>query len=181
MLEITCVEMAHGLCQCGCGQKTRISKITRNDRGQRKGQPVAFVKGHNGRSTPAPALEDHGYETPCHVWRGEILSGGYGRIQMNGRRHLAHRYYYEQANGFIPSGLEIDHLCHVRACVNPDHMRVVTRAENARNRRDGKLTQEIVVEIRRAAQAGTPQKELARRYGVTPSAVSNVVNLKSWR
>lgn len=68
----------------------------------------------------------------CWEWGGAIGNGGYGRIAVNGKMVLVHRFSYEMVNGDIPSGLCIDHLCRNRGCVNPKHMEVVTRAENTR-------------------------------------------------
>lgn len=63
----------------------------------------------------------------CVIWQGAISSEGYGRI---GASQYAHRVAYEEAYGAIPDGLEIDHLCRVRACVNPAHLEAVTRQTN---------------------------------------------------
>ncbi len=69
----------------------------------------------------------------CWEWQGTRTPGGYGQFSPETSRHVyAHRYAWEQANGLIPPGLTIDHLCRNRACVRPDHMEVVTRGENTR-------------------------------------------------
>ncbi len=44
----------------------------------------------------------------------------------------AHRFAYESLVGPVPAGLELDHLCRVKGCVNPEHLEVVTRGENVR-------------------------------------------------
>ncbi len=44
----------------------------------------------------------------------------------------AHRFSFEMVNGPVPNGLELDHLCRVRRCVNPSHLEAVTRLENIR-------------------------------------------------
>lgn len=70
-------------------------------------------------------------ETGCWLWTGTIGAGGYGRWPH--RNNLtAHRVSYELHRGPIPAGLQIDHLCRVRHCVNPDHLEAVTQAQNAR-------------------------------------------------
>ena len=68
--------------------------------------------------------------TGCWVWCGAKASGGYGQVKVRGVKHSAHRAFYEAINGPIPDGLEPDHLCNNRPCVNPKHMEPVTRSEN---------------------------------------------------
>jgi hypothetical protein len=67
----------------------------------------------------------------CWLWRGAIQrSNGYGRF-WDGERVLgAHQFIYRLTFGQIPDGLEIDHLCRVRNCVNPNHLEAVTRRIN---------------------------------------------------
>jgi hypothetical protein len=65
----------------------------------------------------------------CWVWKGTVHDG-YGRMWWKGRLQLVHRIIYELANGPIPEGLECDHLCRNRLCVNPDHIELVTGREN---------------------------------------------------
>lgn len=65
----------------------------------------------------------------CWLWVG-ASSGGYGRIRVRGHSILAHRLAYELFKGPIPVGLEIDHLCRVTFCVNPDHLEPTTSRIN---------------------------------------------------
>jgi HNH endonuclease len=66
----------------------------------------------------------------CWEWQGRINPKGYGMLFYNGNATGAHRVAYELANGPIPSGLYIDHLCRNTACVNPAHLEAVTNREN---------------------------------------------------
>lgn len=75
--------------------------------------------------------------SPCWLWTGKPEVKGYGRFHVrveNGRpvRIMAHRFAYEEANGPIPEGLVLDHLCRTRLCVNPYHLEAVTQEENTR-------------------------------------------------
>ena len=66
----------------------------------------------------------------CHQWAGCKGPAGYGVFWMHSRRWLAHRASYELFVGAIPEGLELDHLCRNRMCVNPAHLEPVTHREN---------------------------------------------------
>jgi len=70
----------------------------------------------------------------CWKWSGSLAGGGYGRIAVNGKMCWAHRISYEWMVGKIPEGMEVDHKCGNRWCVNPEHLRPCTLAQNQRNR-----------------------------------------------
>lgn len=69
----------------------------------------------------------------CWMWTGTINAHGYGGMTINGKSKLVHRLSYERAKGQIPVGLQIDHICHNRICVNPDHLRPVNHKQNQEN------------------------------------------------
>ena len=68
--------------------------------------------------------------TGCWLWTASITRSGYGHFRIGSKLHPAHRVAYELSIGQIPEGLQLDHLCRVRRCVNPKHLEPVTNQEN---------------------------------------------------
>lgn len=70
-------------------------------------------------------VDDNG----CHIWTAAKNADGYGVFSSNNER-LAHRWAYAHRYGPIPDGMQLDHLCRVRNCVNPEHLEPVDSLEN---------------------------------------------------
>ena len=70
----------------------------------------------------------------CWLWLGSLSGsshlGGYPDLWDGKRVRKAHRLLYTELVGEIPRGLDLDHKCRIRSCVNPAHMEPVTRSEN---------------------------------------------------
>jgi len=99
---------------------------------------------------------DMGYRSPCWVWTAAKTANGYARMRVDGAAQLAHRVSYEHHVGPIPDGLDIDHLCRVRHCVNPAHMEPVTRGEN--------IARGLVPSLVRARAAAVTHCPLGHEY-----------------
>ncbi|MFF7837586.1 HNH endonuclease signature motif containing protein [Streptomyces ossamyceticus] len=94
--------------------------------------------------TPTPEVGDHRLptrfwtkvkvdEVGCWLWIAALNRNGYGRfMDSNKITRAAHRVAYEALIAAIPEGLQLDHLCRVRHCVNPMHTEPVTQTENLR-------------------------------------------------
>ncbi len=71
-------------------------------------------------------------ENGCWEWSKSLSPTGYGVAHNNGTSTSAHRYVYELSGYIIPDGMELDHLCRNKQCVNPAHLEPVTHSENVK-------------------------------------------------
>lgn len=148
----------------------------------RVGRPRKFCN----QSCKSFAMKRHGSErvididpeTGCHIPRRKPTSRGYNIYRYRGRKTSAHRVVWMEANGDLPDGMHVDHLCFNPLCVNLDHLEAVTVAENQRRRKCTKLSMEMAREIRASDE---PVATLAARYGVTEGSISHVRKGKTWR
>lgn len=96
-----------------------------------------------GYSTPlALRMRKRAVETPagCWEWQGTVNNLGYGMVSFqkapgkeNRTSTTAHRKFYELTVGAIPAGLQVNHRCDNRRCINPDHMMLGTQTDNIRD------------------------------------------------
>jgi hypothetical protein len=89
------------------------------------------VGNYNPQTAPARFWAKVATDGDCWLWRAHVMRNGYGYFDKG----YAHRWAYQHMVAEIPEGLELDHLCRVRNCVNPYHLEPVTHAENHRRRR----------------------------------------------
>jgi hypothetical protein len=164
--------MNDGFCKCGCGQKTTVSRWRDKRSGYEKGQPKDYINGHAQKLPYAFVLEDRGYISPCWIWKRHISkTSGYGLLgnsdtKVLGGSRRAHRYFYNLIVGPIPKGLQLHHLCHVRCCVNPNHLEPLTNAQHMRKSPNVKLTLEQIEEILDLRRNKVQLKDIAAKYKI---------------
>jgi len=110
----------------------------------------------------------------CWFRYSRARDNGYTTITVNGHRIGAHRFAYAAFIGDIPTGMEIDHTCRDRGCVNPDHLELVDRGENLRRRdsvtpavfASGDLRDRIMARVETDGDCWIWTGALVRGYGV---------------
>ncbi len=136
----------------------------------------------NRRTDPQYAEVDGPLATPCWQWQWFTSPKGYGKVWSDGGPRLAYVVYWKRINGPVPDGLELDHLCRNRGCVNPAHLEPVTHEVNGQRGANARLTAVDVRAIRAAYSAGgLTHKQLGARYGVDPTTISHITRRKTWR
>ncbi len=93
----------------------------------------AVTKRIYSRGTPLERAMEHVIldARGCWLWSGATTTAGYANLNLGGGKYgPAHRVTFEHFRAEVKSGLELDHLCRVRSCVNPWHLEAVTHREN---------------------------------------------------
>lgn len=133
----------------------------------------------------------------CWLWKGRLNHLGYGEFDISHEKtEGAHRVSWRMANGEIPDGCIIGHLCNVRRCVRPDHLVAWPKGDDVRYMEDcgrslhpagtangrSKLTDDAVRSIRQEYRFRTCGCYLlAKKHGVSPAVIFDVVNFNSYK
>lgn len=145
------------------------------------------------------------FASPCQIWNGPIVNGGYPRIRVRGRMVLVTRFTWALSRRVCLSDIDdlvVRHIvCTTPGCINPFHLAIGTQRDNigdckeqGRTRKRGgkcpgnagersahaKLTTAAIVEIRRLFAEGKRQRVLAQRFGVSEDQISRIVRRVSW-
>jgi len=135
----------------------------------------------------------------CWLWQKYRHRLGYGVMNLNGRLEQAHRAAWLILVAQIPTGMQLNHRCHVRHCVNPDHLYLGTQVDNMRDMeasgrakravgsKNGvaKLTEDQAREIRVRAIAANGKKghvkAICAEFGICASLVRQIRRGEAWR
>ena len=131
----------------------------------------------------------------CWLWKGGSKGKtGYGSFWFKGKSGTAHQASYDHWNGKVPQGLQIDHLCRNRKCVNPAHLYLGTQKDNLADavkigrigifgEKNGaaKLRVSDIPIIRKSAQDGCVHKIIAERFGVCRQTIDQIIRGETWQ
>jgi HNH endonuclease len=131
-------------------------------------------------------VEDGPLEEPCWIWTGNAHPNGYGAASHRGVQDLAHRMAYRVLVEEIPKGLQINHHCDIKLCINPAHLYCGTQQDNIDDMwRRGRglsgennptviLSDEQVAEALQMLHEGKSQGAVARHFGVGDNVIHSI-------
>lgn len=139
--------------------------------------PTAIDEKSRARLDASYVVEPEG----CWRWVKGLTSAGYGHFHYAGGYYQAHRFLYTLHVSPVPAGLDMDHLCRNRWCVNPAHLEAVTRVTNIRRGKHCRLTPDKVRAIREFVWAGgASYRRTALMFGLDHSTVARIANGQRW-
>jgi hypothetical protein len=177
----------------GCGKKyVGLGYCSKHyTRLKRYGDPL--YPGKQGGGFKARKI-DFKLDNGCFIITSHKLNAdGYAETMIRGVTKKVHRHVYEQCFGKIPDGLVVRHKCDNPSCVNPDHLETGTHKDNvkdmiSRNRQAkgsrkhfSKLTESDVLEIRTSLARGLTNREIANKFSIDESIISEIKNRKAWK
>lgn len=126
----------------------------------------------------------------CWIWTGALNPKGYGKLNINSKKLLAHRVSWLLFRGEIPTGMCICHKCDNPPCVNPGHLFLGTRADNSKDMVEKKRSLQgerapssklNAVEVAEILSSSETLENLANRYGVSFKTISAIRRRKIWK
>lgn len=132
-------------------------------------------------------------ENGCWEWNGAKNEQGYGKLGIDYKVYSAHRVSYELHYKKIPNNVFVCHKCDNPSCCNPKHLFLGTHKQNMFDRNSknrqlkgiqmplAKLSEEDVIEIKNLLLSGMKQKDIAQKYNIHSSIISEIKNNKTWK
>jgi hypothetical protein len=127
----------------------------------------------------------------CWNWTASVNTYGYGCFWWDKKQHQSHRISWLIAYGKQSDKLLL-HSCDNPRCVNPEHLREGTQADNMKDKvsrrrhafgernAQSRLTEAQVLAIKEKHANGATMRGLGREYGVSKTAISQIVKGKHW-
>jgi hypothetical protein len=130
-------------------------------------------------------------ETGCHEWVGTIKTNGYGSLMFQGKMMLAHRASFEHFKGPLVAGLNVNHKCDNRPCINPDHLYQGTQEQNIadmierkridrRGEKGHAIRKLSEIDVRLILSSDESNVALAATYGVSRDAIYSIRTGRTW-
>lgn len=180
-----------GLCKCGCGGITKISKVTDAKNGWVAGKHRNFVIGHGRRMTLEEKLRRPNGSTDEECWvRGDNRKTRYSNLKHEGRTTGLHKASYQFYVGEVPAGLQVCHTCDNGHCYNPKHLFLGTGQDNMTDKvkkgrcpRGENHGRAIITESQALAILFDPRKakEIAKELGVGRHVIDTLRRGDSWK
>lgn len=126
-------------------------------------------------------LTPSGLDSPCWELNYKKHHTGYQYVFTDGRQELAHVYSYRKHHGPVPDGMEVSHLCHNKACHNPEHLTAESHTDNMRRSvEDGRLScnrafsEEVALKAIKMIEDGERNIDIAKQLGIAYHSVVDI-------